>query len=105
MSDYKVKAWSWCADYCKKKHWNPHDSYFWDKAMLQYRRSNNIFEVGDKVVSNHKNIHLFNDEVLEIEFFRNLGDVEWARFTNGNDYRVDVLRHATAEEIKAGKRL
>ena len=73
--------------------------------LLKHRRQHNIFEVGDKVVSNHENIHLFNDEVLEIEFFRNLGEVEWVRFTNGNDYRVDALRHATDEEIKAGRRL
>jgi hypothetical protein len=74
-------------------------------ALLEYRRAHNIFEEGDKAVSNHENLHLFNDEVLEIDFFRNIGGVEWARFTNGNDYRVDVLRHATSEEIKAGHRL
>lgn len=74
-------------------------------ALLEYRRQHNIFEVGDKVVSNRKDLHLFYDKVLEIDFFRNIGKVEWVRFTNGNDYRVDALRHATSEEVKAGHRL
>lgn len=107
MSNYKVKAWSWCADYCKKNQWNPHDSYFWDKAMLEYRRANNIFEVGDKVVCKHENIDLCDSIVLEIESFRDdlitLGD--FVRFTNGNDFKLEGLRHATDEEIAAGHRI
>lgn len=76
-----------------------------EQALLKYRRQHNIFEVGDKVVSKHENLNLFGDVVLEIEYFRKLSSVVWVRFTNENDYRVDALRHATPEEIKAGKRL
>ena len=75
------------------------------KALLDYRRENNIFDVGDKVVSKYENLNLFGDVVLEIEYFRKLSSVVWVRFTNENDYRVDALRHATDTEIKAGRRL
>lgn len=76
-----------------------------EKALLEYRRQHNIFEVGDKVVSKYENLNLFGDVVLEIEYFRKLSSVVWVRFTNENDYRVDALRHATDAEIQAGKRL
>lgn len=75
--------------------------------LLEYRRKHNIFEVGDRVVCMHENLHLFGDVVLEIRCFRydlkTIGN--FVRFTNGNDYRVDVLRHATDEEVKTGRRL
>lgn len=78
-----------------------------ENAMLQYRRQHNIFEVGDKVVCKYEHTHLFGDVVLEIAYFRDdlkgLGD--FVRFTNGNDFNMDALRHATDAEIKAGKRL
>ena len=65
--NYKVEAWSWCADYCKKNQWNPHDSYFWNKANLEYRRQHNIFEVGDKVKAKD---HQFGfDELFRIDDF------------------------------------
>ena len=77
------------------------------KALLEYRRQHNIFEVGDKVVSKHKNLHLFDDVVLDIAYFRDdlkeLG--RFVRFTNGNDFKLDALRHATDAEIKANRRL
>ena len=90
--NYKVEAWSWCADYCKKNQWNPHDSYFWNKANLEYRRQHNIFEVGDKVAWINS-IAPNDPRLFEIE--ENLGEKPdtWS------------LRHATDEEIKAGKRL
>ena len=102
MKNYKVEAWPWCADYCKKNQWSPYDSYFWDKAMLEYRRQHNIFEVGDLVIdTNYKD-----------------SDIQEIKSVNGN--RIEVFhknksyyfatyifsfRHATPEEIKAGKRL
>ena len=97
--NYKVEAWSWCADYCKKNQWNPHDSYFWNKANLEYRRQHNIFEVGDNVI-HHKFNNMKIYEVCEIS-----GDL----LTVFNDrkthsFKTDV-RHATDAEIKAGKRL
>ena len=76
-------------------------------AMLEYRRQHNIYEVGEKVVCKYEHTHLFGDVVLEIAYFRDdlkgLGD--FVRFTNGNDFKLDALRHATDAEIKAGRRL
>ena len=78
-----------------------------NNELLEYRRQHNIYEVGDKVVSKHKNLHLFDDVVLDIAYFRD--DLKepgrFVRFTNGNDFKLDALRHATDEEIKAGRRL
>ena len=80
---------------------------FLEKDLLDYRKEHNIFEVGDKVVSRHKNLHLFDDVVLDIAYFRDdlkeLG--RFVRFTNGNDFKLDALRHATDAEIKANRRL
>ena len=74
--------------------------------MLEYRRQHNIFEIGDKVVfieSELKNPRLMT--VIEVSepicgFLMaecNLG------ITNG--FYPSRYRHATDEEIKAGKRL
>lgn len=104
MSDYKVKAWSWCADYCRKNHWNPYDSYFWDKAMLEYRRQHNIFEVGDYVVYK-SNAGL--EGLFQIETMTKTGKpktVKTKRFGNF-PCRYCEVRHATTEEIQAGRRL
>ena len=97
--NYKVEAWSWCADYCKKNQWNPHDSYFWNKANLEYRRQHNIFEVGDKVIKTHpKNTILW--PVLGV--YKNGG--VWLDY-KGFCWKPPSVRHATDEEIKAGRRL
>ena len=102
--NYKVEAWSWCADYCKKNQWNPHDSYFWNKANLEYRRQHNIFEVGDKVKAKD---HQFGfDELFRIDdFFANDDGVNLAVLDDGDCYPISFLEHATDAEIKAGKRL
>lgn len=61
-----------------------------DKALLEYRRQHNIFEVGDWVVYNLpigiERVVAVNDEHLIPRFL-------WQ------------IRHATPEEIKAGHRL
>lgn len=67
-------------------------------AMLEYRRQHNIFEVGDKVV------HIDDPEKQSVMTVFDENDLEvWVndgcRITRCN------LRHATDEEIKAGKRL
>ena len=77
-----------------------------EEALLEYRRQHNIFEIGDKVVfieSELKNPRLMT--VIEVSepicgFLMaecNLG------ITNG--FYPSRYRHATDEEIKAGKRL
>lgn len=63
-----------------------------DRLLLEYRRQHNIFEVGDKVVWINS-IAPNDTRLFEIE--ESLGEKPdaWS------------LRHATDEEIKAGKRL
>ncbi|MEQ1349586.1 hypothetical protein ABLU18_01810 [Acinetobacter junii] len=105
--NYKVEAWSWCADYCKKNQWNPHDSYFWNKANLEYRRQHNIFEVGDKVVLAQS---YSLDTVHEIKRIENLtphikGSETTYFLENSLGCWLFQIKHATDEEIKAGKRL
>lgn len=59
--------------------------------LLEYRRAHNIFEVGD--VACYKN-HINSSNTL-------------FKFFYDNEYSdiISLLRHATDEEIKAGKRL
>ena len=72
--------------------------YFEDE-LLEYRRQHNIFEVGDKVVKTHpKNIILW--PVLGV--YKNGG--VWLDY-KGFCWKPPRVRHATDEEIKAGKRL
>ena len=108
--NYKVEAWSWCADYCKKNQWNPHDSYFWNKANLEYRRQHNIFEIGDKVVL-LKNQHMWHKmesiyTVTSTDIYDGITigvAIEYKNTSHGNE--IGNIRHATDAEIKAGKRL
>lgn len=104
---YKVEAWPWCADYCKKNKHSPYDSYFWDKAMLEYRRQHNIFEVGDWFVS---------DAILKpYKIIEKNGDYLklWCKETtaefSGNAETLSQIfknaKHATDAEITAGHRL
>ena len=64
-----------------------------EKALLEYRRQHNIFEVGDKVVVK---AHPFwpEDYVICTVEQEHIG--KWY---------MSAWRHATDEEIKAGKRL
>ena len=96
--NYKVEAWSWCADYCKKNQWNPHDSYFWNKALLEYRRQHNIFEVGDEVV--------YVDDFMpdSVSVVSEVNDRVWLNSNNAVCIK-EMIKHTTDAEIKAGKRL
>ena len=70
-----------------------------DKTLLEYRRQHNIFEVGDKVIKTHpKNTILW--PVLGV--YKNGG--VWLDY-KGFCWKPPRVRHATDEEIKAGKRL
>ena len=71
-----------------------------NKQLLEYRRQHNIFEESDKIV--------FIDDFMHGE----LMTVAWARkgevwMDEGAKRCTDLsmIRHATDEEIKAGKRL
>ena len=67
--------------------------------LLQYRRQHNIFEVGDKVVSKENNGFVYT--VITVD--GGLGRLKNILFDHV--YPLHNFRHATDEEIKAGKRL
>lgn len=68
-------------------------------ALLEYRRQHNIFEVGDSI--------MYESKLYEIKYIYH---PEKARITDGFQGRTVYdfprgIRHATPEEIEAGKRL
>lgn len=69
------------------------------QRLLEYRRQHNIFEVGDKVVHpKFSNMNIY--EICEIK-----GDLFTVFYDRkSHSFKSDV-RHATDEEIAAGKRL
>lgn len=77
-------------------------------ALLDYRRQHNIFEVGDKVVS-------INSAFIEYQGILNIDFIDKFNLMLSDDskgFEVNaicgwskIIRHATDEEIKAGKRL
>ena len=79
-------------------------------ALLAYRRANNIFEVGDRVVL-LKNQHMWHKmesiyTVTSTDIYDGITigvAIEYKNTSHGNE--IGNIRHATDEEIKAGKRL
>ncbi|WP_180176030.1 hypothetical protein [Acinetobacter sp. YH12025] len=76
--------------------------------MLEYRHQHNIFEVGDKVVSINSAFIEYQG-VLNIDFINKfnlmLSDDSKGFEVNAICGWSKIIRHATDEEIKAGKRL
>ena len=78
-----------------------------EKAALENRRQHNIFEVGDSIlpISNHSDqVHFLSAWYIE--------NLDFRYTTNSGSWGIIVKslmggawRHATNEEIKAGKRL
>ena len=78
-----------------------------EKAALEHRRQHNIFEVGDSIlpISNHSDqVHFLSAWYIE--------NLDFRYTTNSGSWGIIVKslmggawRHATDEEIKAGKRL
>ena len=73
-----------------------------EDALLQYRRQHNIFEVGDLSLAIDP---WFGGNLLAVVDFRESGTERYAILSDGGFFRISGLRHATDEEIKAGKRL
>ena len=71
-------------------------------ALLEYRREHNIFEVGDKVVSTLDGDEDWKNAVCEILAFH-----KKMAITTGFSCAIHHYdyRHATDEEIAAGRRL
>lgn len=92
--------------YEKAKEWvNPSieaiSQEFLKSELLEYRRQHNIFEVGDDVVLSDGNC------TLMYKLHERIGKYVYLKRPSGREYdfNIDQIRHATPEEIKAGKRL
>ena len=74
-----------------------------EEALLEYRRQHNIFEVGDFVLRNDGLGNVLKVTSIEGEYANLVrrvdGESIWSWF------KLVDIRHATDEEIKAGKRL
>ena len=74
------------------------------KALLEYRRQHNIFEVGDKVVFRECSGIGGASDAIDLMTVKSI-DAFGVRMTNSLCPWAIQIRHATDEEIKAGKRL
>ena len=72
-----------------------------DKALLEYRRQHNIFEPDDYIIHDGE-LKVFAMWSSAVEGCAYIG---YAYAENGEMAHKDEFRHATDEEIKAGKRL
>ncbi len=72
-----------------------------NNALLEYRRAHNIFEMGDYIIH--------DGELKVFAMWSNAIDgcayIGYAYAEDGEMAHKDEFRHATDEEIKAGKRL
>ena len=74
-------------------------------ALLDYRRANNIFEAGDNFCYADK---YSKDDDLDGVAYSSLHTIDDLDFQSGWANEVisrNIIRHATDEEIEAGKRL
>lgn len=72
-----------------------------DAALLEYRRQHNIFETDDYIIHDGE-LKVFAMWSSAVEGCAYIG---YAYAENGEMAHKDEFRHATDEEIKAGKRL
>ena len=72
-----------------------------DAALIEYRRQHNIFEPDDYIVHDGE-LKVFAMWSSAVEGCAYIG---YAYAENGEMAHKDEFRHATDEEIKAGKRL
>lgn len=73
-----------------------------EKSLLEYRRENNIFEVGDKVVFVSEKMDLLDDDQIHsisVITEKNLPKV------CGIYVSFEAIKHATDEEIEVGYRI
>ena len=75
-----------------------------NRLLLEYRRQHNIFEVGDKVVFRECSGIGGASDAIDLMTVKSI-DAFGVRMTNSLCPWAIQIRHATDEEIKAGKRL
>lgn len=71
------------------------------KALLEYRRQHNIFEPDDYIIHDGE-LKVF---AMWSSAVKGCAYIGYAYAENGEMAHKDEFRHATGEEIKAGKRL
>ncbi|MCU4309530.1 hypothetical protein KTH02_11705 [Acinetobacter radioresistens] len=79
-----------------------------EKALLEYRRQHNIFEIGDKVVeiTDYPSNDVLTVKSISHKLLVCESDDFNASYVLSNKYKpYFYVRRATDEEIKAGKRL
>ena len=76
--------------------------YFEDE-LLEYRRQHNIFEVGDFVLRNNGFGNVLKVVSIEGEYANLVKRVDGGSIWSW--FKLVDIRHATDDEIKAGKRL
>lgn len=76
------------------------------KALLEYRRQHNIFEHGDYIVwlFGYEPSHLYKVKYITDKGYSYGNDWGWRGVLSNKGVGHD-FRHATPEEIKAGRRL
>ena len=74
-----------------------------EEALLEYRRQHNIFEVGDFVLRNDGFGNVLKVTSIEGEYANLIKRVDGGSIWSW--FKLVDIRHATDEEIKAGKRL
>ena len=72
-----------------------------DAALIEYRRQHNIFETDDYIIHDGE-LKVFAMWSSAVEGYAYIG---YAYAENGEMAHKDEFRHATPEEIKAGRRL
>lgn len=75
-----------------------------DAALIDYRRQHNIFEAGDKVVFRECSGIGGASDAIDLMTVKSI-DAFGVRMTNSLCPWAIQIRHATPEEIKAGRRL
>ena len=75
--------------------------YGYEEALLEYRREHNIFEVGDCVVKTDPKIKHAHVRVVISTSPSGGAVLDYQGFP----YKFPCVRHATDEEIEAGRRL
>jgi len=83
-------------------HLNDREPFFktdLEKALLEYRRKHNIYEQGDEI------LHPMFNSVFTIENVFNDYVVATLKSGYRTKLKMEVIEHATPEEIQAGRRL
>lgn len=73
--------------------------------LLEYRRENNIFELGDLVVLTSTGTKGVLLEIIDHKYTNDLHRVKIVKLGSCGPIHKDQIRHATPKEIKAGHRL